>query len=366
MPQAREKGASYKGCGPNNDVFVITATLVTFILPLCIMMITYFLTIQSLKRQMREANEAQLYCNTSQQARTRGGSKFWRISRGSSDSGSFRTQKQSSGLEKAQRSPVANGSPPRLLVRADSEKGRMLTTVEEVPTTSLSPSQPRRFQQAVDHIRNLSHCSPTKRRQQHQHKKFELWRIVREYKEMMEQEDQRLELEWASVEGSYEETSQSGRRPTMDEQEARPMKNNSSPTKSHNRLTVSPSKSRHSSIVERFQNYTRNKSPQKNTLDRIHKGKKAMQVIGVLLAVFVTCYLPFFTLYLIGTLCNSCEQWTKPWISRLEWLGYIGSMLNPFVYHFFNPAFRRTFRRILHCDLKRRNEHHRAIWLSKR
>jgi len=33
----------------------------------------------------------------------------------------------------------------------------------------------------------------------------------------------------------------------------------------------------------------------------------------------------------------------------LEWLAYSGSMLNPIIYHVFNPDFRRAFDSLLRC-----------------
>jgi hypothetical protein len=80
-----------------------------------------------------------------------------------------------------------------------------------------------------------------------------------------------------------------------------------------------------------------------------------VQVLGILFAVFVACYLPFFAVYIIkGTCGQRCLPYLPPRVLvGLEWLAYSGSMLNPIIYHIFNPDFRRAFENLLRCRCHR-------------
>jgi len=91
----------------------------------------------------------------------------------------------------------------------------------------------------------------------------------------------------------------------------------------------------------------RRTGPAMNGTDR---GRRAVRVLGILFAVFVVFYLPFFAAYIVHGTCQSCQPYISPQtITAFEWLQYSGSMLNPIVYHVFNPDFRRAFLKILRC-----------------
>jgi len=80
------------------------------------------------------------------------------------------------------------------------------------------------------------------------------------------------------------------------------------------------------------------------------RGRRAVRVLGILFAVFVVFYLPFFAAYIVHGTCQSCQPYISPWtIAAFEWLQYSGAMVNPIVYHVFNPDFRRAFLKILRC-----------------
>jgi len=74
-------------------------------------------------------------------------------------------------------------------------------------------------------------------------------------------------------------------------------------------------------------------------------------VLGILFVVFVACYLPFFAVYVVkGTCGEPCRPYLPPRVLiALEWVAYSGSMLNPIIYHVFNPDFRRAFETLLRC-----------------
>jgi len=66
-----------------------------------------------------------------------------------------------------------------------------------------------------------------------------------------------------------------------------------------------------------------------------------IQVLGILFAVFVACYLPFFAVYVIkGTCGQPCRPYLPPRVLiALEWVAYSGSMLNPIIYHVLTPYY---------------------------
>lgn len=81
----------------------------------------------------------------------------------------------------------------------------------------------------------------------------------------------------------------------------------------------------------------------KNVVDE----HKAVKIIAVVMGSFVVCWVPYFTMFTFGPLCN----WN---ISDLLynivlWLGYINSLINPLVYALMNREFRRAFKTILSC-----------------
>ena len=87
------------------------------------------------------------------------------------------------------------------------------------------------------------------------------------------------------------------------------------------------------------------------------KGRRAVQVLGILFAVFVICYLPFFALYLVKTTCISCRAYIpKNLLLGLEWLGYSGAMFNPIIYHVFNPDFRLAFKDLIRCKCHKKQK----------
>lgn len=72
---------------------------------------------------------------------------------------------------------------------------------------------------------------------------------------------------------------------------------------------------------------------------------KAIITLGVIMGAFTACWLPFFILALIQPLCNQCIP--SRVMTFFQWLGFINSFLNPFIYARFNTEFRRPFKEIL-------------------
>lgn len=78
----------------------------------------------------------------------------------------------------------------------------------------------------------------------------------------------------------------------------------------------------------------------------LQKERRAAQVLGIVMGVFVLCWLPFFTMYVILPFCSSCKI-NVELVNFITWLGYMNSALNPVIYTVFNTDFRRSFQRLL-------------------
>uniref|UniRef100_A0AC35F857 G-protein coupled receptors family 1 profile domain-containing protein n=1 Tax=Panagrolaimus sp. PS1159 TaxID=55785 RepID=A0AC35F857_9BILA len=75
---------------------------------------------------------------------------------------------------------------------------------------------------------------------------------------------------------------------------------------------------------------------------------KALKTLGIIMSVFIICWLPFFILALLKSqiLINGIPKWVD---ALTLWLGYFNSMLNPLIYCKFNRDFRLPFREMLCC-----------------
>lgn len=78
----------------------------------------------------------------------------------------------------------------------------------------------------------------------------------------------------------------------------------------------------------------------------LSKERRAARTLGIIMGVFVVCWLPFFLMYVIVPFCPNCCP-TEKLINFITWLGYINSALNPIIYTIFNLDFRRAFKKLL-------------------
>uniref|UniRef100_A0A182ITJ5 G-protein coupled receptors family 1 profile domain-containing protein n=1 Tax=Anopheles atroparvus TaxID=41427 RepID=A0A182ITJ5_ANOAO len=78
----------------------------------------------------------------------------------------------------------------------------------------------------------------------------------------------------------------------------------------------------------------------------LSKERRAARTLGIIMGVFVVCWLPFFLMYVILPFCPTCCP-TNKLINFITWLGYINSALNPIIYTIFNLDYRRAFKRLL-------------------
>ncbi|XP_041118729.1 5-hydroxytryptamine receptor 5A-like [Polyodon spathula] len=77
---------------------------------------------------------------------------------------------------------------------------------------------------------------------------------------------------------------------------------------------------------------------------REQKERKAAVMVGILIGVFVLCWIPFFITELISPLC-SCNI-PAVWKSIFLWLGYSNSFFNPLIYTAFNKNYNNAFKNL--------------------
>lgn len=82
----------------------------------------------------------------------------------------------------------------------------------------------------------------------------------------------------------------------------------------------------------------------------LSKERRAARVLGIVMGVFVCCWLPFFLMYVILPFCNTCCP-SERLINFITWLGYINSALNPIIYTVFNMDFRKAFKKLLRLKI---------------
>lgn len=76
--------------------------------------------------------------------------------------------------------------------------------------------------------------------------------------------------------------------------------------------------------------------------------RRATLILGLIMAAFITSWLPFFTFYVTRALCTPCRDYISPRFEAfIFWMGYCNSAINPIIYTIFNRDFRKAFRKIL-------------------
>ncbi|XP_035279284.1 trace amine-associated receptor 4-like [Anguilla anguilla] len=73
--------------------------------------------------------------------------------------------------------------------------------------------------------------------------------------------------------------------------------------------------------------------------------KKAAKTLGIVMGVFLLCWLPFFTTIVVDPFINFSTP--NSVFDALMWLGYFNSTCNPLIYGLFYPWFQKVFKIIL-------------------
>lgn len=71
----------------------------------------------------------------------------------------------------------------------------------------------------------------------------------------------------------------------------------------------------------------------------------AAKTLAIIVGLFILCWLPFFTLYLIRPFCDDCINLHL--FSVVFWIGYCNSAINPMIYALFSKDFRFAFKQII-------------------
>ncbi|KAJ8030087.1 5-hydroxytryptamine receptor 1A [Holothuria leucospilota] len=72
--------------------------------------------------------------------------------------------------------------------------------------------------------------------------------------------------------------------------------------------------------------------------------RRAALVIGMVVLAFIACWLPFFSVFFMISVCTTCTV-SSGIFQFVTWLGWFNSALNPVIYTVFNREFRQAFRK---------------------
>ncbi|ESO94945.1 hypothetical protein LOTGIDRAFT_144771 [Lottia gigantea] len=95
-------------------------------------------------------------------------------------------------------------------------------------------------------------------------------------------------------------------------------------------------------LTKRLRNFAISKK-----LSKIAREQKAAKTLGIVVGVFIMCWLPFFISNVLFGICNSCISSPDLIFSIFTWLGYINSGVNPIIYALSMRDFRRAFGKML-------------------
>ncbi|CAK6979375.1 alpha-1A adrenergic receptor-like [Scomber scombrus] len=94
---------------------------------------------------------------------------------------------------------------------------------------------------------------------------------------------------------------------------------------------------------------------------KFSREKKAAKTLGVVVGMFILCWLPFFLALPISSF-NSSLRPPETFFKVIFWLGYFNSCLNPIIYPCYSREFKQAFIRILRCRWKKKRQGWQAYY----
>ncbi|XP_039605666.1 trace amine-associated receptor 13c-like [Polypterus senegalus] len=77
--------------------------------------------------------------------------------------------------------------------------------------------------------------------------------------------------------------------------------------------------------------------------------RKAAKTLGIVVTVFILCFLPFYVCTLLNQFMNFAVPSVVAWTCC--WIAYVNSGLNPIIYALFYPWFRKSFKLLITCKI---------------
>ncbi|XP_070973652.1 5-hydroxytryptamine receptor 7-like [Oncorhynchus clarkii lewisi] len=120
--------------------------------------------------------------------------------------------------------------------------------------------------------------------------------------------------------------------------------------------------------VEECTRFSRLVRSNRRNMSIFKREQKAAATLGIVVGAFSVCWMPFFLLstarpFICRADCPSC---VPLWVERtLLWLGYANSLLNPFIYAFFNRDLRTTYSNLLRCRYRNINRKLSAVGMQQ-
>ena len=91
---------------------------------------------------------------------------------------------------------------------------------------------------------------------------------------------------------------------------------------------------------------------QDRVTSRVRLHQRTARILGIIVTVFLVCWIPFVVLFPVNSYCNCVPTWIY---NASYWTAYLNSTLNPFLYGF-SGDFRKAFRRLVLKCCKRTKE----------
>ncbi|CAF2125755.1 unnamed protein product [Rotaria magnacalcarata] len=366
-------------CLINNQFFVIYGSVVSFVIPLIIVIIMYTLTVRRLKEQIRQC-QTQLAQEQLARAASLVAKPFLRRHIPTRDAA------VAAQVNAAQWTPIAALASRRMHLRANqtslelSEESADNTSLQQQKQPTLLQQQQQQQQQQEDQTdresqieekriidQNLTQQSSLKTSPHIEYNcpknPFCQLKCTCHYQQQQQQKQPPLEAVFEpESHGNYLKYIRCCRTNSSSPSSGRRDSPNSHPIS----LTASTeSKQSLTSRKKTRRNWHRltitpNVGVSRAKSSAVRNEQKAVKVLGVVFVIFVIAWFPFCILNLLQGVCQQCSV-NPNILNGFVWLGYVSSTINPLVYTIFNRNFRLKFIALLKCHYVYSSPRHRYL-----